>query len=160
MRDVLKKIARAPLLKLVTLMTRRAYLDVPLRRFLRTRSQTRILFSDSAYTVRRRQRMARDDATRLLSLSDNEIDSPKAAMNASFVFSAKYKNNACAHETCIISPAKLSEKHPTNGQAVHLFIVAPSKLIVEHVLNSSYGPPRLFSVAFRVRLKNSCEGPR
>lgn len=106
------------------------------------------------------------DTTRslVLSLSDKGIVSSKPTgrrVNVVFVFPTKYKNRVCAraHETCIISLAKLSEKHPTNGQAVHLFIAAPGKLIVEHVLNSSYGPPRLFSVAFRVRFKNSCEGP-
>lgn len=70
----------------------------------------------------------------------------------------EYKNRGRAHEAWIISSAKLSEKHPTNGHPVHLFTVAPSKLIVEHVLNFSYRPPRLFSVA-RVLFKNSCERP-
>lgn len=70
----------------------------------------------------------------------------------------EYKNRVRAHEAWIISSAKLSEKHPTNGHPVHLFTVAPSKLIVEHVLNFSYEPPRLFSVA-RVLFKNSCERP-
>lgn len=70
----------------------------------------------------------------------------------------EYKNRVCAHEAWIISSAKLSEKHPTNGHPVHLFTVVPSKLIVEHVLNFSYGPLRLFSVA-RVLFKNSCERP-